>query len=276
MNLARRMQTSWERLIIGQGYRMFRRSLGRLGCALAAVLVVTQGVVPSGQEQKLPTAREIIDRSVKAGGGAAAIQAIKSMHAKGVFSITGQALSGEMEMWAARPNKLLMRVTVPAIGMIEEGFDGKVGWSIDPIQGPSLVTDRRLSERADEAWFDAELHAPDYVKDMSVVGREKFDGRDVYRLKVLTVRGNEQFELYDVNTGMQAGVEASRDTPLGIIPSVMILKEHQKFGSVLMPSRLVQRVLGQEHQFSFTSYEFDTVPATTFDLPPTIKALIKK
>jgi hypothetical protein len=255
---------------------MVRRSLGRLSCALAVVFVATQGAVPATQEQKLPTAQEVVDRFVKASGGAAAFKAIKSMHVKGTFSIVGQSLTGTLEMMATRPNKALMRVSIPAIGMVEEGFDGKVGWSIDPVQGPSLMTDRQLSERADEAWFDAELHQSDYIKEMSVVGRESMDKRDVYRLKVVTLRGNEQFELFDVENGLQVGMEASRDTPLGIVPSVTLMKEYQKYGAVLMPARVVQRVLGQEHQYAFTSYEFDSVPANAFDLPPAIKALIIK
>ena len=255
---------------------MVRRSLGSLSCALALVFVATQGAVPATQAQKLPTAREIVDRFVKASGGAEAFQSIKSMHTKGTFSIVGQSLSGTLDMMAARPNKLLMRVSIPAIGTVEEGFDGKVGWSLDPLQGPSLVIERQLSERADEAWFDAELHKNDYIKEMTVVGRESMDGRDVYRLRVVTLRGNEQFELYDVDNGLQVAVEASRDTPLGIVPSVVLMKEYQKYGSLLMPAKVVQRVLGQEHVFSFTSYEFDSAPANTFDLPPAIKALIKK
>lgn len=255
---------------------MVRRSLGRLSCALAVALVFTQGAVPATQAQKLPTAREIVDRFVKASGGEAALQAIKSMRVKGTFSIVGQSLGGDLEMMSARPNKLLMRVSIPAIGTVEEGFDGKIGWSINPLEGPSLVMDRQLSERADEAWFDAELHKDDFVKEMSVVGRESLDKRDVYRVKVVTLRGNEQFELYDVDNGLQVAVEASRDTPLGIVPSVVLMKEYQKFGAVLMPTKVVQRVLGQEHVFAFASYEFDSVPANTFDLPPTIKALIKK
>jgi len=255
---------------------MLRRSLGAVGCALAVVFVAAQGAVPSGQERKLPTAREVVDRFVKASGGADAFKAIKSMRVKGTFSIVGQALTGEIDMMAARPNKQLMRVTIPAIGTLEEGFDGKIGWSNSPLTGPSLVTDRQLSERADESWFDAELHQDDYIKEMSVVGREMMDGRDVYRLKVVTLRGNEQFELYDVENGLQVGTEASRDTPLGIVPSTAFMKEYQKFGSVLMPTRVVQKVLGQEHVFAFSSYEFDTVPANAFDLPLPIKALIKK
>jgi hypothetical protein len=255
---------------------MVRRSLGRLSCAVAVAFVATQGAVPATQAQKLPTAREIVDRFVNASGGEAALQAIKSIRVKGTFSITGNSLAGELDMMSARPNKLLMRLSIPAIGTVEEGFDGKVGWSIDPLQGPSLVTDRQLSERADEAWFDAELHKDDYIKEMSVVGREVLDKREVYRLKVITLRGNEQFELYDAENGLQVAVEASRDTPLGIVPSVALMKEYQKFGGVMMPTRVVQRVLGQEHVFAFTSYEFNSVPPNTFDLPPTIKVLIKK
>jgi hypothetical protein len=255
---------------------MVRRTLGSLSCALVVALVAAQGGVPVTHAQNLPTAREIVDRFLKASGGAGAFQAIKSMRVKGTFTIVGQSLSGDLDMMAARPNKLLMRVNIAPIGIIEEGFDGKVGWSVDPLQGPSLVTDRRLSERADEAWFDAELHQDDYIKHMSVVGQEMLDGRSVYRLKVVTLRGNEQFELFDVENGLQVGVEASRDTPLGIVPSVLLMKEYQKFGSVLMPTKVVQRVLGQEHLFVFTSYEFDSVPASTFDLPPAIKTLVKK
>ena len=122
---------------------MVRRSLGRLSCALAAAFVVIQGAVPATQAQKLPTAREIVDRFVKASGGAEALQSIKSMRAKGTFSIVGQSLNGTLDMMSARPNKLLMRLSIPAIGTVEEGFDGKVGWSLDPLQGPSLVTDRQ-------------------------------------------------------------------------------------------------------------------------------------
>jgi hypothetical protein len=255
---------------------MVRRSLGRLSCALALVLTVAHVAVPATQAEKLPTAREIIDRYVKASGGEAAFKAIKSMRANGTFSIVGQSLAGTLEMMAARPNKVLMRLSIPAIGTMEEGFDGKVGWSIDPVQGPSLMTDRQLSERADEAVFDAELHQADYVKEMSVVGREVLDKRDVYRVKVVTLRGNEQFELFDVANGLQVAVEASRDTPLGIVPTVTLMKEYQKFGSMTMPTKVVQRVLGQEHIFTFSSYEFDSVPANTFDLPPTIKALLIK
>jgi len=230
---------------------------------------------PTAQQSSLPGAGEIVDRFVTATGGTAAFKSIASMRAKGSFTITGQQISGDLEMMAARPNKLLTRITIAGMGAIEEGYDGKVGWSIDPFRGPALVTGRGLNERADEAWFDAPLHGSDHVKEMTVVGKETVDGRQVYRLKVVSLRETEQFELFEVESGLQAGIEASRDTPFGIVPTSTFYRDYQRFGLLMFPSKVVQRVLGQEQTFVFTTYEFNSVPPATFELPAPIKALLK-
>ena len=255
-------------------FRRHARVLGRVA-SLAAALLVCRSAGPAAQEAPLPTARAVVDRSVQAMGGAAAFRAISSMRAKGVFSMVDQQVSGELEMIAARPNKLLTRVTVPGLGQIEEGYDGKIGWSINPLSGPSLVSGRALQERADEAWFDAPLHDERFVREMTVLGRELFDKRPVYRLKVVSTGGTEQIELFDVETGQQIGAEASRETPLGVLPTVTRFSEFRKFGALTFPTRVSQRALAMEQVFTLTSYEFDAVPANAFDLPAVIKALIK-
>jgi hypothetical protein len=274
-----RMQTSREQTIIGQELSMVRRygrGLVRSAPFLAAAVVLwTAGPAAGTAANQLPTAREIVDKFVKSSGGADAFKAVSSMRARGSFTISGQGLSGTLEMLAARPNKLLTRITLGGVGEIEEGYDGKVGWSIDPLRGPSLVTGRSLTERADEAWFDAPLHGADHVKEMSVLGSEQQSGRTLFRLKVVTVRGTEAVELFDADTGYQVGIEASRETPFGIVPMKASMQDYRRFGQLTFPSRLVQNVLGQEQVFVFSDYEFNTVPASSFDLPASIKALIK-
>ena len=245
--------------------------------ALCAVSLVLSASLTAGQstQTSLPTAREVIDKYVKATGGALAFKSVNSMRARGTFTITGQQMTGSLEMMAARPNKLLTRITVAGIGPLEEGYDGKVGWSIDPFNGPALTTGRGLSERADEAWFDGPLHGPEFVKEMTVVGREEFDGRQVYRVKVISLRGTEQIEFFEVESGLQAGIEATRDTPMGTMPTTTMFRDFQRFGQLTFPSKVVQRLLGQEQTVLFSAYEYDNVPPATFDLPTVIKALIK-
>ena len=104
---------------------------------------------------------------------------------------------------------------------------------------------------------------------------ETFDKRPAYRVKVVLKSGTEQFNLYDVETGMQIGQEATRESPFGSAPTTTIFRDYQKYGVVKFPSVHVERILGIEQVVTFTSYEFDVVPNNAFDLPPVIKALIK-
>lgn len=256
---------------------MFRRSsrrLVRVVLSIAAGLMVLPAA-PSAEQAALPTAREIVDRSIKAIGGAEAFKAIKSLRARGTLSIPAQGMSGDLEMMAARPNKLLTRATIASMGKLEEAYDGKIAWSLDPVNGPSLVIGKALLERADEAWFDSPLHAEGYVRLMTVAGKETFDKRPVYRVNVTLMSGAEISELFDVETGLQLGFEAKRETPFGTVPTRSIFRDYKKFGALMYPTTISQSVLGIDQVVTFTSYEFDVVPANTFDVPPVIKALIK-
>jgi hypothetical protein len=43
----------------------------------------------------------------------------------------------------------------------------------------------------------------------------------------------------------------------------------------MLPASLTQRLLGIEQVVTVNTYEYDSVPADAFTLPPAIKALIK-
>src|SRR5690242_10881620 len=106
--------------------RRYARRLVRAGSLIAAIALLCQtGTVAGQSAAQLPSAREIVDRYVEAIGGTVAFKAVSSMKALGTFKITGQAMSGSLEMMAARPSKLLTRITIAGIGPVEEGYDGK-------------------------------------------------------------------------------------------------------------------------------------------------------
>ena len=228
-----------------------------------------------GTQAATPTAKDVIARHVAAIGGEKAFKAVKSVRARGTFSMVAQGVSGEFEMSAARPNKMLIKVNVPGIGQIESGYDGKVGWTMDPVSGPTVLKGRQLSESADDAYFDATLFGPDHVKEMAVVGTETFDGRKATKVRIVTLSGTEQMEYFDAGTGLQIGSESSRETPMGITPSTSVLRDYRKVGGLMMAHVMVQRTMGIEQTLTITGYELDVVPATAFDLPVQIKALIK-
>jgi len=261
----------------------FLRSAARF-LTVATSVVVLGGVTATGQQTAtagqpataaLPTGRELVAKHVKAAGGEAAFKAVKSIHAKGTFEMTAQGLSGPLDVLGARPNKMLLRVDLANVGHVESGFDGKNGWSIDPAAGPVLLTGRALTEIAEDAWFDATLHSPERVKEMTTLAKTEWDNRPAYQVKVVFVSGVEQMEYFDAETGFEIGSESSRETPMGVLPMKMILRDYQKFGALMLHTVEVQSTMGISQMFKITSYEFNTVPANAFDPPPQIKALIK-
>ena len=258
---------------------MFRRSRKQRSLALAASLVAVS-VFASGQtgataQAPLPTGKDIIARHLEAIGGEAAWKALKSMRATGTFSLPAQAMSGTLDLMSARPALMRLRVTLEGIGKIESGFSGKVGWTIDPISGPAVLSGRELTEMADDSSFDAVLYGPEFIKEFVPVAREEFGRTPAIKVKVTLQSGTEQFEYFDAVTGLLLGFEGSRATPMGNVPTTEILANYKPFGKVKLPTTIRQRALGFETEISIAAVEFDTVPADAFDLPPVIKALIK-
>jgi hypothetical protein len=245
--------------------------------AALAVFALCLGSQPEAAEQdRLPTGREIVAKYVAALGGEAAQSAVQSIRARGRFQIAAQGIAGDLELFAARPAKILYRVTVPGLGKIENGYDGKVAWSLSPISGPEILTGRQLSETADDAWFDGALHASDHVRELTTLGRVEFDGRPAYRVKVVFASGNEQTEYFDAERGFQIGSEAARATAQGVVQTVNILRDYRKFGRLMQATTFVQRALGFEQTLTMTSFEYDVVPASLFEPPAEIKALIPR
>lgn len=257
---------------------MFRRTSGwrSFVSAIVAGWLFASGHASVGaQDMPLPAGKDIIARHVAAIGGEAAWKAVTSMRATGTFTLPAQAMSGSLELMTARPARMRLAITIDGIGKIESGYDGKVGWTIDPISGPAVLAGRELAEMADDASFDAVLYSPSFIKEFTPVGREPFARTPAIKVKVVLQSGTEQFEFFDVENGLLLGFEGTRATPMGNVPTTEILGGYQTFGKVKLPTTITQRALGFETAIAISSVEFDSVPAAAFDLPPVIKALIK-
>ena len=254
-------------------FRRFDSALVRLVPVAVAVALLAPAV--QAQNPPLPAAKDIIARYVKAIGGEPAYKAIKSIRIRGQLSLAAQGLSGDIEIIGARPARMRQKVTIAPIGTIEQGFDGKNGWSLNPLAGASLQTGRELAETKDDATFDSQLFGPDLIKEMTVEGRQTFEGAEAYKMKMVFHSGSIQSTYFDINTGLLLGYEGERATPQGVIPTTHIVRDWKKFGTLLQPSVIVERGMQLESAMTVTSMEFDNVKDSEFDPPAEVKALIK-
>jgi len=230
----------------------------------------------SAADAPLPQAKEIITKFVKEIGGKAAFDKIESQHIKGKFEMVGQGITGDLEVSAKRPDKLVIRITLPGIGELAQGFDGKVGWSLDPITGPMVLEGKMLDQQREEARFDSVLHDETNFTSRETIGRTQFEGKDCLKLKLVRKSGQEVTEYYDAQSGLLMGSAEVQETPLGSVNATGILSDYKKFGDVLFATKLTQKMGPLAQVMTFSSMEFNKVEDSAFDLPDPIKTLTKK
>ena len=240
-----------------------------------ATPVAAHTAAPQAAGGELPAARDVIDRHIEAIGGRDAIQDHTSSYARGSIEVVGQGLVGTMEIFAAAPNHTLVIVDFPAVGVESRtGYNGEVGWSIDPMTGERLLQGGELQQLVDEADYYGDLHAPEKFTSMETVDQVEFDGRPAYKLELVHTSGRHVLEYFDVETGRLIGVEGPQESLMGTMNAVTTLGEYQSFGDLMVPTSMYQDLGGlQTIRVTIEAVELDNVDPAVFALPPAIEAL---
>jgi hypothetical protein len=247
-----------------------------LSCPLAAPAQPTKPVPDSSTNAPLPRAKDVLAKFVKEIGGESAFAKINSQHLTGKCDMGAQGITGNLEVFAKRPDRLVIKISLPAVGDLVQGFDGKVGWSMNPITGPMVLDGKMLDQLREQARFDAVLHDPTEFKSMETLGKTQFEGKDCFKLKLVRKSGQETTEYYDTETGLLAGSTEVQETPLGAITVTAIITDYKKFGDILFATRLTQKMGPLAQVMSFEKMDFNNVDESEFQLPDQIKTLIKK
>ena len=157
---------------------------------------------PAAPSAALPAAEEILKRYRTAIGGEAAIKKHTSRVIAGSFEILAQNMKGNLKIMAAAPDHMRLTISLPGVGDLERGYDGRVGWSLDPAVGPRLLDGCELDELKHSAEFYDDLHDPRTYSSISVVSQSPFEGEDSYEVKLVKTTGFEYTEFFSVKTSL--------------------------------------------------------------------------
>jgi hypothetical protein len=223
----------------------------------------------------LPTARAVIDRYIEVAGGREAFLKHNSILLKGKTEVAGKEIGGSMMLATAKPNKMVLIVDLAGIP-IKTGFDGKIGWQVNPLTGPSIMEGAELRDVSRQSDFFAILHDDKSFKSMENLGKTEFEGEECYKLKLTYPDGGDITEFYSVKTGLQKGFMGTQESSLGAITATSVNEENKKFGDLLLPSRVTQKMAGAglSQTMVVESVEFDNVPDSMFEPPAEIRALL--
>src|SRR6266542_236853 len=167
--------------------------------------------LPAGSAGAL-TGGEILARHVEARGGAAKMEAIKSIRATGkvVFGGGEFAIEAGWALLQKRPGMIRSEITLQGLTAVE-AFDGQEGWSLSPFQG------RRDAEKgsADEARDMAQradiegplVHWREKGHRVEYLGTEDVDGTPAHKLRVTLKGGDTQYVFLDPDYFLEIRVE---------------------------------------------------------------------
>jgi hypothetical protein len=243
-------------------------------------MVVVAGCAGGAPEEVAPAiapglgAQAVYERFVDALGGREAMEQYQQTTATGTFSMPSQGINGDLQVQAMAPNLLAIEVNIPAIGIVRQGFDGEVGWSVNPMTGPMVLEGTMLDQLRQQADFLGPLNMQAYVDSADVVGEEQFDGRACQKVRLVTKWGEAYFEYYDVATGLLAGTIRTQDGPMGAMEQTTIVSEYQDFAGLLVPTKTVQQTMGMEQIITVTDVSFEPIDPSVFALPKEIQSMV--
>jgi hypothetical protein len=191
----------------------------------------------AGQNQQsregLPTADQILDKYTQALGGVTALDNLKSRVMKGTVT-TANGTELVYELTQSGSDLVLASITVPQSGVIERVFNGTTGWEKN-ASGVREMAPEEISyfRRYPNLYTDLKLKGQ--FSRLSVSGKQKIDGRDVYVLRGANVDGRREQLFFDVETGFLVRRITSTTTLVGIIPEQIDFSDYREVDGMKLP-----------------------------------------
>ena len=175
----------------------------------------------SAQPAFAQTADDIIEKSLSAVGGRAALAKLTSRSLTGTIRLMtpGGEISGDIEIMSKAPNKsrTFMKLDLSAFGagqmVFDQRFDGTTGYVLDTLQGNREVTGNQLENMRNSSFPTPFLNYKELGATVELVGKEKVGERDAYVLMLKPKTGSAARQYVDAETYLPVKLVVKIDVP---------------------------------------------------------------
>lgn len=244
---------------------------------LFVVLIITVILSGSALLRAEVTGAKILDDYLKATGGKAAYEKIRTIIGKSTVEMPTTGIKFDMTLYQARPN-LFYSITQSAVtGKMENGFDGNIVWELSQLQGPQI-------KEGEERVFQINMNRMDFVynwrnilKEARLEGEETISGEPCYKVGLVFKEGPVMTNYYSRKTKLVVRTKFTMEHPMGTINMELNNTEHKKYGDIIMPSKTNMKMQGMEVVVTVDDVKFnEEIPKDRFKLPAEIQALVDK
>ncbi|MGC2247627.1 MAG: hypothetical protein WA609_13575 [Terriglobales bacterium] len=234
---------------------------------LAAVALAVLVPVLSAQ-----TVDEIIAKNIQARGGMEKLKSIKSI--KTIATMTMGTMEAPGVMIQKRPEMARLEFTIQGLTAVQ-AYDGSKAWQIMPFMGKKdaeLMSADETKEMEETADLDGPL--VDYKakgNTVELLGKEKIEGTDAYKLKVTLKNGDVQTMYIDTDSFLEIKEDTKRMVRGTEHDFESSIGDYKDVDGIIFPFAVESGMKGSDQKQKITISKIElNVPAddSIFKMPP--------
>lgn len=193
------------------------------------------------------TADDVIEKSIAAMGGRAAMEKIKTRSMAGDISLTTPAgeIPGTVEITNAAPNKsrTVIKADLSAFGagplVIDQRFDGATGYVLDSLQGDRPITGNQLDNMKSNSFPHSFLSYKANGIAVKIGAKEKVGDRDAFVLTFEPAVGSAIKQYVDAESYLPVKTVIRANLPqVGDIEQTAIASDFREVDGVKVPYKI--------------------------------------
>jgi outer membrane lipoprotein-sorting protein len=205
------------------------------------------------------TVDDIIAKSVAARGGMDKLKAVHSQRLTGHISFGSEA-EGILTVEMKRPDKVREELTVNGESLVRTS-DGKSGWVINPFAGKAEVEPLGADEMGNMAQkSDIDRPIVGYKakgNQVELVGKEKVEGKDAYKLKVTLKDGQVRFDYLDCDSYLEVKWEGKLTVQGKEFQAESFFRDYKPVEGVMYPFLIESDTADTKQQIVFDKVEIN-------------------
>jgi hypothetical protein len=199
------------------------------------------------------------------------MKAVQTVRMKGKMTM-GPGFEAPITIEMKRPRQTRMEFTIQGMTGVQ-AYDGQLAWGISPMGSrkaeplpPEMAKDLDNQADIDGALVDYQAKG----HQLELVGKEKVEGKDAWKLKLTLKSGDVQYVYLDADSYLEIRNESKRTIRGSEMELETTIGNYKEVGGVLWPHRVQSGAKGrpEKQTFAFETIEVNpTLDDARFKMP---------
>ena len=226
----------------------------------------------------LPLPSALFAKHIEAIGGEESLRTHATQIVDGKLRIKTMGIAGELHVISAAPDKIKSVIKLGQYGTGRSGYNGTVGWIMDPMSGYKVLEGEALRGMIEDADFYSDnLHLGKGAVKQETVETVTFDDGEHFRILLINEDGEESYLYFSRETGLLSGMDKmSLGGGGSMVPTQIRLDNYVEFEGLKTARRITRSQGGIETIIEIDSVSYDTLAENAFELPAEIQAMVSE